>query len=1231
MSGPEREELRLALVMNGGVSLAVWMGGVTDEIFRLVTQRHPVYAKLLDLTQTVARVDVISGTSAGGINGAALSVAMLYGGRFADLRDVWMNTGSFTDLLRPATGANPGSLLQGDEFFLPNLERALRGLIPADHRPADARTTPVDLRLSTTLLTGRQGNAIDDLGSPVNDVDYRAYFHFRHKPNTPSDFADPSTLVPRLARAARSTASFPFAFEPSRLTPENTGDHLRGLDGRVLEVPRYVIDGGVLNNKPFEGARQAIFEMRSQGSVRRVLAYINPDPGDGPPGRLGGDMPPLSRVLFDGVLGIPQSQTIADQLEAIEAHNDAVRKRRDSLLTLVRLGRDTLSVVAAELFEVYRKRRLASTFELFVWRQLADAAERRPALAAGLRGIGKRRRAEMKRAFDRFGERTLGWLPRAWPRAATDAAYDRQSWEWGLFPVEFSAKVLLDLLRMTQRMIDVGATSADGDGPEAPAARGAPGDWGDAGHDGVDAGPPAAAPAADADATTRQRRLPFVDDVVDDRRALEDAWARTYTVLEQLARLRRDEQAARWSPGAEKLLTKLAETVDAQGRPISLSARLERSLYPALFHFLGEPERRQQCAGLAYRIAETIVAVSDLALRATDRAQRDRLASMRDAERVVAADLTMLVKALGGDAHHAAADRPRETLFVLLQLEVVQFAFDDHEGLAADTLIELVQISGNGDSPLGGRSDARDKLLGLQLAHFGAFYKASWRANDWLYGRLGGSERLVKVLLNPERLHRCRFGDGRAVVAAIRDLALDSVPSDTLRARLATAWVDRGYQAAIERELAFLDDPALDLPDTLPVCASAITLRLHYGILHDELPCLIRAIHDDHVNGAEASGPGETMLRQLASQARAPDGSIRVTPELAEEWLRDGLVAKETLLGQSGSDLFTRTIAQTAATLQNTIASKATGLGPVSAFFATLKLPTLGFYLGTRGLLAQSRTGAAVNGTVLAFGVALVLMQFLWTPKELGGSGLPHVLVTVGWALLAYGLIVSVLRTPRTFTVLFAIAMYVAAVSAQSTTLLVATLTLVLVFASTRYAWLQAVTGLLAIVFAALWGSGWLASVERGPPPADATFGTVTRDFDLGVLVLAGVVCLTLVWAVFQSSSRSRRTAETFFGALGAERTGNVALGGSGVTVSIETTGLVQRRLRRVVVERVQAAASGVRSALVVGDEIVELNDRSVDRWTVDEFIAAFAHDAQAGRPAVKVRRVTREGLRVTL
>ena len=44
------------------------------------------------------------------------------------------------------------------------------------------------------------------------------------------------------------------------------------------------------------------------------------------------------------------------------------------------------------------------------------------------------------------------------------------------------------------------------------------------------------------------------------------------------------------------------------------------------------------------------------------------------------------------------------------------------------------------------RADPQAKLAGVELAHFGAFLKGSWRANDWLWGRLDAAQRLMRLL-----------------------------------------------------------------------------------------------------------------------------------------------------------------------------------------------------------------------------------------------------------------------------------------------------------------------------------------------------------------------------------------------------------------------------------------------------------------------------------------------------
>jgi len=62
--------------------------------------------------------------------------------------------------------------------------------------------------------------------------------------------------------------------------------------------------------------------------------------------------------------------------------------------------------------------------------------------------------------------------------------------------------------------------------------------------------------------------------------------------------------------------------------------------------------------------------------------------------------------------------------------------------------------SGSTTGALGGGSDPALKLNGMQLAHFGAFYKRSWRANDWTFGCLDGIDRAVRIALNADALQR---------------------------------------------------------------------------------------------------------------------------------------------------------------------------------------------------------------------------------------------------------------------------------------------------------------------------------------------------------------------------------------------------------------------------------------------------------------------------------------------
>jgi patatin-related protein len=107
----QEKELRIALVCYGGVSLAVYMHGITKEIWRLarasqaVHSRKPpadggddLYARLLKTIATGAGVDlriivdILAGASAGGINAIFLGHAIASGQALDPLTDLWLDS-----------------------------------------------------------------------------------------------------------------------------------------------------------------------------------------------------------------------------------------------------------------------------------------------------------------------------------------------------------------------------------------------------------------------------------------------------------------------------------------------------------------------------------------------------------------------------------------------------------------------------------------------------------------------------------------------------------------------------------------------------------------------------------------------------------------------------------------------------------------------------------------------------------------------------------------------------------------------------------------------------------------------------------------------------------------------------------------------------------------------------------------------------------------------------------
>src|SRR5215470_14848273 len=139
------KELRIALVCFGGISLAVYMHGISKEILKLVRASRALHAVAdrgrraaarfedtvsagdpeydteavyFDLLRTIGQrielrvvVDVIAGASAGGINGVMLGRALAHDLPVGHLRDMWLQAGDVSELLAQSGRAKAWSKL----------------------------------------------------------------------------------------------------------------------------------------------------------------------------------------------------------------------------------------------------------------------------------------------------------------------------------------------------------------------------------------------------------------------------------------------------------------------------------------------------------------------------------------------------------------------------------------------------------------------------------------------------------------------------------------------------------------------------------------------------------------------------------------------------------------------------------------------------------------------------------------------------------------------------------------------------------------------------------------------------------------------------------------------------------------------------------------------------------------------------------------------------------------
>jgi predicted acylesterase/phospholipase RssA len=336
--------LSLALAMRGGVSLAVWIGGCVAEIdiirrvrvwrdgatlsayfiadldlpaeqLPMVLARADRYARLL-MSRGYDRmeVDVLAGASAGGLNAVLYSVAQRAGVAVDGLLELWLESGAIWALLRDSSFRSVPSVLSGD-FFWGAAVGAMHSFYTERTAHPLHRTKELTVDLSATITdAGYRGLP----GSPQG----RGHLHFvgtvptpaaadvmASRPSTtgrdiPLDWSpDTAASIQRLGYAARTTSSFPGAFEqasiwsptttprgavpadpPSRPTDPPAVNMTFAFSAHRVQTdpaapqPIRTMDGGILDNIPVDRVYRAIKDRISDSVGGRIVVYLDPTP-----------------------------------------------------------------------------------------------------------------------------------------------------------------------------------------------------------------------------------------------------------------------------------------------------------------------------------------------------------------------------------------------------------------------------------------------------------------------------------------------------------------------------------------------------------------------------------------------------------------------------------------------------------------------------------------------------------------------------------------------------------------------------------------------------------------------------------------------------------------------------------------------------------------------------------------------------------------------------------------
>jgi patatin-related protein len=394
------QEVRIASVMFGGVSLAIYMNGITQELLRAVRATAPALPPdsnkrtagdwhlrreaetlladdQLNSTESVYRVlgrslfhgrragaplsvsgpirtrvvvDLLAGTSAGGINSVYLAKAIVNNQNLDELKQMWMDEADIDTLLNDGR-SDPASFPPGPKTTSLLNSTRMYGLLYRAFENMDVKQ-PIGSPLADEVDLFVTSTDLDGVATPIQLADrtieervHKASFHFVYgpgRPGNPNDFTE--TYNPMLAFASRCTSSFPAAFEP--MTLGHIDRRLPGLSLAIAQDPDHPLrkfftqfeinnpglsfvrrpfaDGGYLNNKPFSFVVDQIALRTSTVPVSRKLLFLDPFPELDSQVRETKQDIDFAENAVDAASTLPRYQTVREDIERLNEYNRGV-------------------------------------------------------------------------------------------------------------------------------------------------------------------------------------------------------------------------------------------------------------------------------------------------------------------------------------------------------------------------------------------------------------------------------------------------------------------------------------------------------------------------------------------------------------------------------------------------------------------------------------------------------------------------------------------------------------------------------------------------------------------------------------------------------------------------------------------------------------------------------------------------------------------------------------------